>query len=618
MKTKILALYSSLLLISLAGLQCATDPVSTGNTKQSMIKGTVRDINGNAVNGATILIQDKKHLADVSGSLGKKASGVTNIILTTDQNGNYSLESIVPGNYVVEGKDASRNVGLNSSVKVESYESSVTVPVVTLKPAGAIKGIIKLSGVDDPRKVFLLAFGVDKYARVNSDGTFKFTGLAEGNYDLRVLPLLDNYSVVDTNNIAVASGDTTDLGILSVPYIGLPKVSGVTTAAGLLGAVTVIWNKPKTGGNVYGYNIYKKEIDSLSYTVIKKGIIDTSFIDTLSPYGCTNSYKIVAIDSNYTEGEKSDAVTTSVSPHFQIDTIYTNALYQQKDGITQASILYVNGTGEIYYTNSTFNGICVADDKMTEKLKFNYIDGRKPTKLAINSEGTMFIASEPIIPEYVAQKRAVIHVVNSSGVLIDSITEVSSDSAHTVVIKDFFILNNSLFALVSSSKFNVTTTSNSTNNTYSDTTTSVKVMDFKGNVKKSWLVQDAQSIEPVSSSGMAIQRTRSIDYYDLTGIFKTSISIEWADWWNEKHPCGDADFYIDSKGRIILEGNFYFMLFNTSGTMISKYDLYNTKYWQAGATGEPQLYSVSDFNSKKDIVYLSTGNMIVKIINTIQ
>jgi hypothetical protein len=197
-------------------------------------------------------------------------------------------------------------------------------------------------------------------------------------------------------------------------------------------------------------------------------------------------------------------------------------------------------------------------------------------------------------------------VFNSSGVLIDSIAEVSSDSVHSVKIKDLFILNNMLFTLVTSCGG-------------TDTTSTVKVMDFKGNVKNSWQVKDAQSIEPVSSSGMAIQRKRSIDYYDLTGTFKTSISMKWNDWSGNNKTCGDAFYFcIDTKGRSILVKDFDFMVFNTSGTMISKYDLYITKYWQAGGGQEPLLYCASDFNSKKDIVYLSIGNKLVKIINNIQ
>jgi len=60
-----------------------------------------------------------------------------------------------------------------------------------LETRGVIKGVVKLSNGGDPRKVFVLAFGIDKFAQVDSNGRFTLANIAQGKYTMRFLPVID-------------------------------------------------------------------------------------------------------------------------------------------------------------------------------------------------------------------------------------------------------------------------------------------------------------------------------------------------------------------------------------------------------------------------------------------
>jgi hypothetical protein len=107
-------------------------------------------------------------------------------------------------------------------VVIRYNASTLFIPPDTLKPAGAVEGSIQLPEGGDPRKVFIFVFDVDIYTQAQSDGSFKISNLAEGKYHLRCIPTLDNYGALDTGNIYVFSGDTTNIGPLKLPFSGIP------------------------------------------------------------------------------------------------------------------------------------------------------------------------------------------------------------------------------------------------------------------------------------------------------------------------------------------------------------------------------------------------------------
>jgi hypothetical protein len=325
MKTKI-SLVTILVVAVLLALDCTHSTQTTGNgsgTGNAAIVGTLYLPDGHTpAAGVRVHIRPEKTLADTAGTaLAKKLAvlAATDSVVT-DSAGQYAFDTTLDtGTYVIEATNGN-NAALIDSVAVKTKTTTDTLAPDTLKPAGALKGVIKLSEGGDPRKVFVLAFGIDRFARVNADGSFKFSGLAEAQYDLRLISSLDNYGVLDTNAIPVASADTTNLDTISLPFTGIPTPKNVRIAYDTLKQiVTVTWSKPDTA-LAKGFYVYRRNVDS--NTVLARintsPITDTLYRDSTGIQDQTYEYHISAIDKNATEGTKSAGVSVKVVSAFRL------------------------------------------------------------------------------------------------------------------------------------------------------------------------------------------------------------------------------------------------------------------------------------------------------------
>lgn len=303
---------------------CSDKPTEAGSgsseSGNAMITGKLYLSDGitPAVN-ATLHIRKKSVLADTSSSsLGRVLADTSATVITNDTGG-FAIDSLNPGLYVIEGAKDSDLV-LIDSVTVTSQDSTVTLPPDTLKPAGALKGVISLSEGGDPRKVFILAFGIDRFAGVNVDGSFKFSSLAEARYDLRIISSLDNYGVLDTFGISINSADTTNMDTIRLPFTGIPTPKNLNLTYDTLGQVVALaWNKADTG-LVKGYNIYRRNIDS-NFVLINRSIVtDTAYLDNSLAEDGTYEYLVAALDKQNNEGNRSLTITVVFKNRLQLAT----------------------------------------------------------------------------------------------------------------------------------------------------------------------------------------------------------------------------------------------------------------------------------------------------------
>jgi hypothetical protein len=295
---------------------CTKSPVTSGttgtDTGNAQVKGVLYNLDGTRAAHATVHIRKKSTLADTTGGGLSKILADTATVITNDS-GVFRIDTIDTGAYVIEGTSGN-NLALVDSVPVKSKDSIVTLPPDTLKPAGALKGVIRLSEGGDPRKVFILAFGIDRFAHVNADGSFKFSSLAEAKYDLRLISSLDNYGVLDTNAVPVISTDTTNLDTISLPFTGIPTPKNVSIAYDTLKQiVTLTWSKADTA-LVKSYNVYRRNVDSntVPARINTNPITDTLCHDTTGIQDQTYEYSVVAVGSNAMEGTKSAAVSVKI------------------------------------------------------------------------------------------------------------------------------------------------------------------------------------------------------------------------------------------------------------------------------------------------------------------
>jgi hypothetical protein len=325
MKNKTNSITALILLVLIATIRCGNDNKITGNGSQTpnALVGILYQSDGKTpASGVRVHIRPQKSLADTSGiGLSKRTAvlAATDSVVT-DSAGRYSFDTTLDaGTYVVEAASGN-NAALIDSVAVTSKDSTDTLAPDTLRPAGALKGIIKLSEGGDPRKVFILAFGIDRFARVNADGSFKFSALAEGKYDLRLISSLDNYGVLDTVNIPVESGDTLNMDTISLPFTGIPTPKNVSIAYDTLKQIVALsWSKAAPT-LVNGYYVYRRNVDS--NTVLARintsAITDTLYKDSTGIQDQTYEYRVVAVDKNATEGTKSAGVSVIIAPAIRL------------------------------------------------------------------------------------------------------------------------------------------------------------------------------------------------------------------------------------------------------------------------------------------------------------
>jgi hypothetical protein len=307
------------ILLSVVGVVCTLDCTTrlAGGTETGtgMVAGVLYEPCGTRVaRNADVHMRLASVLADTAGSA--QVNGASG---KTDNGGHYSFVAVDTGVYVVEGSDSADNRVLIQDVHVASTDSTKTLGPDTLEPAGAIRGKIVLSQGGDPRKVLILAFGVDRLARVDSNGSFLFADLARGTYTLRVLPLLADYGVLDTGGIVVKAKDTTDLGAFGPRFTGIPTPTNVTISYDTLRQiVTLTWNKSNPA-LVKSCNIYRSNIDSntVPARINVSPVTDTVYRDSTAAQNVTYAYSVAAVNKSATEGTRSASCAVMIACAFR-------------------------------------------------------------------------------------------------------------------------------------------------------------------------------------------------------------------------------------------------------------------------------------------------------------
>jgi hypothetical protein len=359
----------------------------TGHGHEDEVSGTLYEPDGTMPAGnAAVRMRPAASFADTSGASSADIASVK-----TDENGRFAINGVDTGTYVIEAADCSNNRAIIRPVRIANKDFANVLGPDTLMPSGALRGKIFLSEGGDPRKVLILSIGIDKFARVNADGSFLFKDLARGSYGLRILPVLPDYDVLDTNGFTVSTGDTTDLGIIQLHFSGIPTPNRLSIAYDTMKQiVTLMWSKPDSA-LVKGFNVYRRNVDSNSLLkqINTNPVTDTIYRDSSGVQDQSYEYRVAAVDKNDMEGTKSAGVSVEVTGAFVVaDTlIQTNA---------PMGTFAIDSKGFFYLTNLSSNSIEVFDPNgskarewvVSRKLGFDYI---RASNLFIDNKDNLFI-----------------------------------------------------------------------------------------------------------------------------------------------------------------------------------------------------------------------------------
>jgi hypothetical protein len=204
-------------------------------------------------------------------------------VLTTDNNGAYSLPPVKSGAYNIWAEKGDL-VAIQNSVQLSSSIKEVSND--TLGNPVTLTATVGLQPNSDPRTVTVQVLGTYKYSNVQQNGRLTIDGLADGNYTLRLVSTLPGYTPTYQSIIVKASAMGKDSMTIMPPivliYTGIPVVTGIKAAYDTVsGVVNLQWNTT-TCFDFQDYLIYRDSYDSIILST--KPIawrIDTTFSDTV-------------------------------------------------------------------------------------------------------------------------------------------------------------------------------------------------------------------------------------------------------------------------------------------------------------------------------------------------
>jgi hypothetical protein len=268
---------------------CGRNPIAGNGTQiGNPVASMLYNPDGSPAVGATVYFYPVNYNPR-TGGLGKTA--VTLDSTTTDNNGNYTI-TLDTGTYNVLANGDS-GLAFQDSITVTKGDTVRPDPD-TLKPAGSIKGIVRLEEGGDPTTVFILFMGTRTFTFPDdTTGTFTSDSMAAGDYRVRILTTTPNYRTLDTTLRVIAGTQNVLPNPLVLQYTGIPTPTGLRASYDTTtGKIFLSWNKLNQG-IVGGYIVYRNDTSSTIPVNISGSVAlkDTFFVDsvTVNPFD-TNSY----------------------------------------------------------------------------------------------------------------------------------------------------------------------------------------------------------------------------------------------------------------------------------------------------------------------------------------
>jgi hypothetical protein len=186
-----------------------------GNVEIASVTGTVVDAAGNGVAGAQVAIRPSDFLKDTSGKAPPRNVSASAV---SDAKGNFSLDSIDPGEYCIS---AASGDSLAVLVRVSLLPGDTPLAPARLTPVASIEGTV-VNQYSISNATYVRVHGLDKIARVDSaTGRFALTAIPEGMYQLQIDVSSPLYKPVAIPNIACAGGGNTNVDTIAIaPFYG--------------------------------------------------------------------------------------------------------------------------------------------------------------------------------------------------------------------------------------------------------------------------------------------------------------------------------------------------------------------------------------------------------------
>jgi Leucine-rich repeat (LRR) protein len=135
---------------------------------------------------------------------------------TSGAKGVFVFDTLPEGTYVIEINYETEFGALQTFSITSSDTFPMTLPTVTLTRTGTIYGRVNLPISDDTARPWVALYNVDRLIQTPITQDFKFEGIPEGNYNLRIVPYRESNLVVEVHDIIVISDSVIDIGTMNL------------------------------------------------------------------------------------------------------------------------------------------------------------------------------------------------------------------------------------------------------------------------------------------------------------------------------------------------------------------------------------------------------------------
>jgi hypothetical protein len=376
-----LAFFSTSCLDRMAG------STSTGNTGKGTIAGRVVGADGKGVANARVTVVGVDH------NPGPDGSGDVDAIAVTESDGSFRTDSLSDGYYNLLGAKSGQVAFIDSvGVRNDSGSRAGDTP---LSAPGTVTGVVRLRPGHDSRTVFLILIGTTTFAVPgDSIGNFSLAGLAEGEYRLRLVSILDDYAPLDTL-IKVEAGRSVALSdTLRLAYIGggLPLIDrpALEFDPRLL-KVRISW-KRQDSAKVAAYQVYRREQGSDFVRITPVPVMDTFFTDGVEAglrAGLIWEYAVTVLDARGNEGLKGLSSSLAAQAQYRIDSIGESV-----DCVNMPCASDADSAGGVWILNgdTTVQRVSASGRKLEWGLS---LDMSRVSDIRIGSDGGVYVLMAP-------------------------------------------------------------------------------------------------------------------------------------------------------------------------------------------------------------------------------
>jgi hypothetical protein len=218
--------------------------------------------------GGSAIIFEHNGDRPASGAMVKifetgSASSVPVSVCMTDNNGSFSINELPTGLYCIQAEKDSF-VLLQDSIIVAN--TMTTLRNDTLECQASLSGTVLVKPDHDPRTVTLKVLGTGRAFDVTDiNGGFLVTGLAQGNYTLRVSSTIPEYIPIDRSIYVSACSHTILPDTIRLRSLGVPIVSGIQVFEDTtVGTIKLTWEKT-FHRDMLDYLIYREHCEAKDF-----------------------------------------------------------------------------------------------------------------------------------------------------------------------------------------------------------------------------------------------------------------------------------------------------------------------------------------------------------------